>query len=69
MSIIEIAAVLGPVAVIVGHLLARSDRRTRAEQATVKLAEIHVLVNSRLTTALEHIKVLEQKLGIETIDI
>jgi hypothetical protein len=38
------------------------------EQATVqveKLDEIHVLVNSRLTRALEQIAVLQKQLGIE----
>lgn len=41
-----------------------SEVKSAAEIAEVKLDGIHVLVNSRLTEALERIKALEDKLGL-----
>jgi hypothetical protein len=53
-----LAPTLAPtIAVIVAHVLTR-----------LKLSEIHVLVNSRLTTALVLIKTLQRKLGLPEDD-
>lgn len=62
--LLGIAAILTPLSVIIGHLLARSDRQKKANVSSQENAQIHVLVNSRLTEALQRIEVFEKHLGL-----
>ena len=74
-----VLALAPTLAIIVTYLLSRRDRKVVAEKvedvketvattasaADEKLDSIHILVNNRMTEALERIATLEQKLGLE----
>lgn len=62
-DMLGLAAILTPVAVIVGHVLARSDRRRKAQAIEHKTNEIHDLVNARLTAALDALSLALHRIG------
>lgn len=51
--------------VVIGHALSMAQRQKIKSNTDGKLAEVHVLVNSRLTDALDRIAALELALGIK----
>lgn len=67
-AFLAVVVVFTPLIVVGAQILAQRDRHKKAEAISVQTAEIHVLVNSRLTDALERIKALEEALGIEDGD-
>lgn len=60
-----IAGVAPTLAIIANYVLGTKQRTANDQKADVKLDGIHVLVNGRLSEALERITELEQALGIK----
>ncbi len=64
MSATSVMVVLTPFLVLAGVIYTSANTNRKAHGLAEKADEIHVLVNSRLTEALDRINELEKKLGL-----
>jgi len=63
-SATDFMIVLTPFLVLLGTIYSARDRHVKMAALDAKADEIHVLVNNRMTEALERIAALEAKLGL-----
>lgn len=64
MSIADIMLIVTPLLVLAGTIYSKQDRAKQSKMIVTQTEEIHVLVNSRLTEALDRIDQLEKLLGL-----